>query len=102
MGAASPIKPNHKAVRTYYDALRTYARQEVDDESAVCSAFQNLLDDLGRHVGWTLIAKGCPLGNTIFEDTRRGYLYQNGQLAMKADALADYPGLELVKRKAAK
>ncbi len=40
------------------------------------------------------IAKGYPLFNIIFEDTREGYLYQNGQLARKADltrpqALAD-------------
>ena len=31
------------------------------------------------------IAKGYPLQNTIFEDTRSGYLYQDGRLAMKAD-----------------
>jgi len=140
MAAAHLIKPSHKAFRTYYDALQRYGRQEVGHESALRSAFQNLLDDLGRHVGWTLIpelsettegktvrpdgtfhddyymtrgyweakdshddleaeigrkiAKGYPRGNTIFEDTRQGYLYQNGQLAMKVDltqpqALAD-------------
>lgn len=31
------------------------------------------------------IAKGYPLTNTIFEDTQRAYLYQNGQVAMQAD-----------------
>ena len=31
------------------------------------------------------IAKGYPLANTIFEDTQRAYLYQNGQVAMQAD-----------------
>ena len=31
------------------------------------------------------IAKGYPLTNTIFEDTRRACLYQNGELAMRAD-----------------
>jgi hypothetical protein len=40
------------------------------------------------------IAKGYPQGNTMFEDTCQACLYQNGQLAMKADitqaqALAD-------------
>ena len=30
-------------------------------------------------------AKGYPLTNTIFEDTRRAYLYQNGQVAMQVD-----------------
>ena len=106
----------------------------MDHESALRSAFQNLLDETGRRFGWTLIpelsdtaeaaegktvrpdgtfrddyyitrghweakdthdhleteikrkiAKGYPLGNIIFEDTRQAYLYQNGQLAMKAD-----------------
>ena len=140
----APIKPNHKAIKAYYEALKTYARQDVGHESALRSAFQNLLDETGRRMGWTLIpelgetaegkpegktvrpdgtfrddyyitrghweakdtddnleteikrkiAKGYPLGNTIFEDTREAYLYQNGQLAMKADitqaqALAD-------------
>ena len=96
-------------------------------EGAVRSAFQNLLAETGRRVGWTLIpelqsgsirpdgtfrddyflnrgyweakdtrdrleaeiekkrAKGYPLTNTIFEDTRRAYLYQNGQVAMQVD-----------------
>ena len=95
------------------------------------TAFQTLLDQVGRQFGWTLIpqltdtvagrtirpdgtfrddyyitrgyweakdthdnleteiqrkiAKGYPLSNTIFEDTRQGYLYQDGQLAMKAE-----------------
>jgi hypothetical protein len=31
------------------------------------------------------IARGYPLMNTIFEDTRRACLYQNGELAMRAD-----------------
>ena len=144
MATSGPIKPNHKAIKAYYEALKTYARQDVGHESAVRSAFQNLLDETGRRMGWTLIpelsetaegqkegknvrpdgtlrddyyitrgyweakdtddnleteikrkiAKGYPLGNTIFEDTRQAYLYQNGQLAKKADitepqALAD-------------
>jgi predicted helicase len=31
------------------------------------------------------IARGYPLTNTIFEDTRQGFLYQNGEMAMRAD-----------------
>lgn len=140
MPAPNPIKPTHKAIKTYYEALQAYARQEVDHESAVRSAFQNLLEETGRHFGWTLIpelsgtaeghtirpdgtfrddyymtrghweakdsgdhleteikrkiAKGYPLSNIIFEDTREAYLYQNGAVAMRADvtqalALAD-------------
>ena len=30
-------------------------------------------------------AKGYPLTNTIFADTRRGYLYQNDEVALVAD-----------------
>ena len=35
-------------------------------------------DDLDAEIG-KKIAKGYPLGNTIFEDTRQAVLYQNGQ-----------------------
>jgi len=131
MAAPLTIKPTHKAIKAYYQALETYARQDVDHESAVSSAFQNLLEGLGRRRGWILIpqlsgeaagkairpdgtlrddfyitrghweakdskdnleteikrkiAKGYPLGNIIFEDTRQAHLYQNGRQAMKVD-----------------
>jgi len=127
MPTTTSLKPTHKAVRAYYAALQTYARQRVKHEGALRSAFQNLLDVTGRSVGWTLIpelsgasirpdgtfrdeyyfergyweakdtqdnleteiqkkvAKGYPLTNTIFEDTRRAYLFQNGEVALVAD-----------------
>src|SRR5262249_11349702 len=31
------------------------------------------------------IARGYPLSNTIFEDTRKAYLYQNGDVVLEAD-----------------
>ncbi len=140
MSTAKKIKPTDKAIKAYYEALQAYQRQDVAHETATSTAFQTLLDQIGRRFGWTLIpqltdtaaersirpdgtfrddyyitrghweakdtqdnleteikrkiAKGYPLGNTIFEDTRQGYLYQDGQLAMKAElakpqALAD-------------
>ncbi len=49
------VKPTQKAVKEYYAALKRYADQDVDHESAVRSAFQNLLDQTGRRFGWTLI-----------------------------------------------
>ncbi len=55
MAAASKVKPTHKAVKNYYAALATYADQSVEHESAVRSAFQNLLSETGRKDGWTLI-----------------------------------------------
>src|SRR3990167_6953072 len=131
MALANPVKPAHKAIKAYYDALKVYTRQEVSHEGALRTAFQNLLDEIGRRFGWALIpelpeasegkgirpdgtfrddyyitrgfweakdtkdhleteikrkiAKGYPLSNTIFEDTRQAHLYQNGQVALKAD-----------------
>ena len=55
MATAPKIKSTHKAVKTYYAALETYADQSVEHEGALRSAFQNLLAETGRKVGWTLI-----------------------------------------------
>jgi predicted helicase len=49
------IKPAHKAIKTYYEALAAYQRQDVEHETALRSAFQNLLEQCGRQHGWTLI-----------------------------------------------
>ena len=128
---STTVKPTHKPVKQYYQALEEFAAQDVSHEMAVRAAFQHLLEDTGRRFGWTLIAelsfegrkgtvrpdgtfrddfqmrrgyweakdtaddleaeirkkiaRGYPLSNTIFEDTRRACLYQNGELAMRAD-----------------
>ncbi len=55
MPSAFKVKPTHKAVKSYYAALATYADQSVGHEGALRSAFQNLLCETGRKVGWTLI-----------------------------------------------
>jgi len=55
MTSTFKVKPTHKAVKTYYAALATYADQSVEHEGALRSAFQNLLSETGRKVGWTLI-----------------------------------------------
>jgi hypothetical protein len=49
------IKPTHKAVQAYYDALGAYSGQGVQHETAVRSAFQNLLAETGKVQKWTLI-----------------------------------------------
>ncbi len=127
MSAALTAKPKPKDITEYYTALDAYEKQGVTHEGAVRSAFQNLLAETGRRVGWTLIpelqkdsirpdgtfrddyflnrgyweakdtkdqleteiekkiAKGYLLTNTIFEDTQRAYLYQNGHVAMQVD-----------------
>ncbi|MBI3732130.1 MAG: DNA helicase, partial [Chloroflexi bacterium] len=41
-------------------------------------------DDLDAEIA-AKIARGYPLSNTIFEDTRRARLYQNGRPAFEAD-----------------
>ena len=39
----------------YYDALQRYGGLDVTHETALRSAMQNLLNDAGRDVGWTLV-----------------------------------------------
>ena len=55
MSRPTTVKPTQKPVKSYYEALAKYADQKVDHEGAVRSAFQNLLDDVGRRFGWTLV-----------------------------------------------
>ena len=49
------IKPTHRSVKAYYETLKRYAGQDVSHETAVRSAFQNLLADVAKLHGWTLI-----------------------------------------------
>ena len=49
------IKPTHRSVKAYYETLKRYAGQDVSHETAVRSAFQNLLADIAKLHGWTLI-----------------------------------------------
>jgi predicted helicase len=55
MAAGKTIKPADKAIKTYYEALQAYQRQDVEHETALRSAFQNLLEQTGRRFAWTLI-----------------------------------------------
>ena len=55
MPAALTAKPKPKDITEYYTALDAYEKQGVTHEGAVRSAFQNLLAETGRRVGWTLI-----------------------------------------------
>ncbi len=49
------IKPTHKAVQAYYDSLKAYEGQGISHETAVRSAFLNLLAEAGKVHKWTLI-----------------------------------------------
>jgi hypothetical protein len=50
-----PLKPTHKSLRAYYDALTEYRDAKVGHEIAVRSAFQNLLAETARSHGWLLV-----------------------------------------------
>jgi hypothetical protein len=51
------LKPTHKPVAAYYQALAQFKSLNVSHESAVRAAFQNLLEACGRQFGWTLVAE---------------------------------------------
>ena len=51
------LKASHKPVAEYYRALEQFRAIGVSHESAVRSAFQNLLDACCRKFGWTLVAE---------------------------------------------
>jgi len=49
------LKPNHKPVLAYYDALGQFNRIGISHETAVRSAFQSLLESCCRQFSWTLV-----------------------------------------------
>jgi hypothetical protein len=49
------LKPTHKPVENYYAALRQFENLGVRHETAVRSAFQNLLAHCARQHDWTLV-----------------------------------------------
>src|SRR5437870_758635 len=49
------LKPTHKPVRNYYEALCQFKSIGVSHEGAVRSAFQTLLEQCGRQFGWKLV-----------------------------------------------
>jgi len=54
---APTLKPSHKSIQTYYEALRAYHDHQVTHEGAVETAFQRLLADTARSHGWHLVPK---------------------------------------------
>ena len=49
------IKPTHKPIQDYYDALDQFDQLGFTHETAVRSAFQSLLQHCGRAFNWTLV-----------------------------------------------
>ena len=52
------LKPTHRRVQDYYEALRQFKTIDVSHEGAVRSAFQSLLEHCSRQFGWKLTAGG--------------------------------------------
>jgi type I restriction-modification system DNA methylase subunit len=51
------LKANHKAVKDYYAGLEEFHRLGVTHETAVRSAFQRLLEQCCRRVGWIFVGE---------------------------------------------
>jgi predicted helicase len=49
------LKPSHKPVLNYYEALSQFRQLGVSHETAVRSAFQSLLESCCRQFSWTLV-----------------------------------------------
>ncbi len=49
------FKPAHKEIKRYYEELAGYATHEVAHETAVRSAFQNLLAATCKKAGWHVV-----------------------------------------------
>lgn len=74
------LKPTHKAVVVYYDNLAKFAKLGIKYESAVRSAFHELLESCARQFDWKLVPEYA--------------LKRKGQADAKADgALLDNSGL---------
>ncbi len=76
------LKPTHKAIQQYYQALQSYSAHHVTHEGALETAFQRLLANTARLHHWTLIPKQKlqVKGKNIYPDgtlrdlfTRRGF-----------------------------
>ena len=49
------LKPTHNAVTAYYDSLARFASLGIKHETAVRSAFQELLEHCARQFDWKLV-----------------------------------------------
>ncbi len=49
------FKPAHNDIKRYYEELAAYAAHRVTHETAVRSAFQNLIANTSSKAGWHLV-----------------------------------------------
>jgi predicted helicase len=55
MSQPAHVKANHKAIQTYYQTLKDYREHDVGHETALRSAFQNLLAEIAKTRHWLLV-----------------------------------------------
>src|SRR5947209_6654838 len=55
MPSVSLVKPTHKAIQAYYETLLAYREHYVGHETALRSAFQNLLAETAKTQHWMLV-----------------------------------------------
>src|SRR5262249_34273450 len=51
------VPPSHRAIRHYYEAIAEIRAQGVNKEGGLRRAFEQLLTEIGRERGWTLLAE---------------------------------------------
>jgi hypothetical protein len=51
------LKPTHKLVKSYYEALGQFGQLNIDHEGAVRDAFQALLKGCGHQFDWILVSE---------------------------------------------
>jgi hypothetical protein len=84
MSAAAQVKPTHKAIQQYYPTLQGYQSRHVFNLKRGFWEAKDTHDDLEEEIS-KKIAKGYPLNNIIFEDTRRAVLFQNGKERLRIE-----------------
>ncbi len=98
------LKPTHKPVQNYYEALRQFKTIGVAHEGAVRSAFQTLLEHCGRQFGWKLVPEWAVRKNSGHPIRVDGALvdeYRRTHGFWEAKDTADDLGKEVKKKLAA-
>lgn len=49
------IKPSHKPIKSYYEALKDFEKHGITRETSVRNAFQELLTTYARKLGWSFV-----------------------------------------------
>lgn len=79
------IKPTHKAVRNYYDALQQYDNYNIKHEGAVSNPFAILLDSCAKKMKATFVPQyimRTPAGNRIVRESYCQRLQSRGGTAV--------------------